>query len=234
MEGCDLRVAVLTLTRDRLEYTQYCFERLESLAGCPYDHFVYDNGSDDGTVQWLGEWFQGGDADHRRGYVLSADNVGVSRGMNGLFDRLPRYGMYDVVVKFDNDCELTVEGTLAAAAEVAATGGWIVSPQILGLNDPVPIDTDEIVAGYRVGSVPYIGGIFLAAPGFLYMEEGYRHDETNPIWGMDDVALGGHWKGRGGKLGYLLDYPSNHYETTQGQRERYPQYFKRKDEEFAA
>ena len=50
-----MKFAVLTLTRDRLEYTQHCFETLRQNAGCDYDHYVLDQGSEDGTRVALAE-----------------------------------------------------------------------------------------------------------------------------------------------------------------------------------
>ena len=216
-----MRVAVLTLTRDRLDYTKHCFQRLHDLAGCDFDHFVLDNGSQDGTQEWL-----------RNEYVpwwldLHQENIGISRGLNALLDVVDGY---DVVVKFDNDCELIVPDTLKVACEVAMTGDWIVSPHIQGLNEPPPVQQQAEVLGCRVGIPPLIGGIFMAAPGSVF--NSYRHDEANPLWGMDDVNLCGWWKSQGKQIGYLIDYPAFHYETTQGQRERYPDYFRRKDAEY--
>ena len=49
------KIAVYTLTRDRIEYTKECFAMLESKAGIEYDHYIVDNGSQDGTVEWLKE-----------------------------------------------------------------------------------------------------------------------------------------------------------------------------------
>ena len=226
-----MRVAVLTLTRDRLDYTKHCFQRLQDLAGCEYDHYVLDQASEDGTGWWLEQWMLG--AKHIRRTIFHApQNVGVSCGINRLLDISKQFGAYDVIAKFDNDCELVVPDTLKVACEVAMTGEWIVSPHIQGLMEPPPVQQETEVLGYRIGVPPLIGGIFMAAPGWVF--DSYRHAETNPLWGMDDVNLCGWWKARGHQIGYLTDYPAFHYETTQGQRERYPDYFVRKDAERAA
>lgn len=225
-----MRIAVLTLTRDRLDYTKHCFARLQSLAGCEYDHYVLDQASEDGTYQWLQEWMAEAidGLVGRRTILRSPENVGVSCGMNRLLDIL--YGTYDVVVKFDNDCELLVQDTLKVAAEVAMEG-WIISPHIKGLIDPPPVQEEVEVLGHRVGIPPLIGGIFMATPGRVF--DTYRHNETNPLWGMDDVNLCSWWRSQGHGFGYLLDFPANHYLTTRGQMEDNPVYYARKDREFA-
>ena len=99
-----MRVAVLTLTRDRLDYTQHCFATLHEFAGCDFDHYVLDQGSQDGTEAWLQET----DAE-----VVALDtNLGIACGLNLLLDESVNPADYDVIVKFDNDCELTLPNTL--------------------------------------------------------------------------------------------------------------------------
>lgn len=215
-----MSVAVLSLTRDRLAYTKHCFGLLHELAGCDFDHYVLDQGSQDGTSDWLR-------AEYAPTWVeLLPENVGVSRGINTLVDQARKRG-YDWYVKFDNDCELLTPNVLADAL---ADEKWILSPHIHGLNEPPPIQRETQVNGMRVGVPPMIGGIFMAVPAWVF--ERYRHDESNPVWGMDDVQLCHWFRGNGGDVGYMLDHHANHYETTKGQEQRYPDYFERKYAEF--
>lgn len=225
------RIAVLTLTRDRLEYTKHCFQRLTEYAGCPYDHYILDQGSTDGTVAWLERRTRA--ADHladttgtsvRDYFFPQPSNIGISRGMNLLLDEAVPRG-YDLFVKFDNDCEVTQPGTLARIAELA-DDQWILGPQVEGLNDPPGgIETVQH-KGAIVKVLGQIGGIFTCVPAWVYRE--FRYDENNPTWGMDDCQLSGWFQARGGRLGYIQDLHVNHYETTAGQWARYPAYFRQK------
>ncbi len=221
-----MNVAVLTLTRDRLAYTQHCFARLRELAGCPFDHYVFDNGSTDGTREWLQAEYANGNL---HALCLSRDNIGIHRAMNELLGNLDEG--YDVVVKVDNDCELTVPGTLLAVCECARLdASAMIGPVVNGLRSPMPIVSEKLVIvnetwvgggdirSYRVGVTPMIGGIMQPVP------NGHRYDETQPLWGMDDTALSAQAKW----CGQLLDYPVNHYRTTDGQHEDYPGYFERR------
>lgn len=213
-----MRVAVLSLTRDRLDYTKHCFATLHEYAGCDFDHYVLDQGSEDGTADWLRN-------EYAPAWVETLPcNIGVSRGINALLDRAQGYDWY---VKFDNDCELTTPNTLNDAC---ADEKWILSPHIMGLNSPPPVERETTVNGLRIGIPGLIGGIFMATPAWVFGQ--YKHDEGNPIWGMDDVSLCAWFKRNGGEIGYMLDYPANHYETTVGQEARYPAYWKRKVAEF--
>jgi hypothetical protein len=211
-----MRVAVLTLTRDRLEYSQHCFAALRKNAGCDYSHYVLDQGSTDGTPRWLMNGVY-------EGLVLRKENVGISSGMNELLDMAG--DSYDVYVKFDNDCELLQENTLRDVAALAAAGNAILSPRILGLNNP-PVPTGQFdISGERILDIPQVGGIFLAAPAALYAQ--FRYDENAPAWGMDDAHICSLWRQHGGRCGYVARLTANHYETTSGQHARYPDYFER-------
>jgi len=211
-----LKIAVLTLCRDRLEYTQHCFAALRQYAGCEYDHFVYDNASTDGTQRWLANG-------KYEGLILGRQNIGISRAMNELLDLVG--GGYDVIVKFDNDCELLMDNTLRDVCDLVIAGSAILSPRILGLNNP-PASTDMFtIADETILDIPQIGGIFLAAPASVYEE--YRYPDAGPVWGMDDAHICSWWRGRGGRCGYVARLEANHFETTNGQHLRYPAYFER-------
>jgi glycosyltransferase involved in cell wall biosynthesis len=194
---------------------------LRELAGCDYQHLVYDNGSKDGTADWLRK-------DYAPDWLITSEqNDGISKALNALLGHVDA----DVVVKFDNDCEVITEGVLRDAAElVYANPKWLLSPQILGLNSPPPVERETELAGHRIGITGLIGGIFLAANSNFY--SGFRHDEGNPLWGMDDVHACERMKRQGGQVGYLLDHRANHYETTEGQKATFPDYWVRKEREF--
>lgn len=226
--GWPVRVAVFTLTRDRIDYTRHCFQQLAELAGCNFDHFVLDQGSQDGTGQWLRSYYQ------PTGLITLDHNVGISRGTNLLLDLMrDEHDPYDVIVKVDNDCELVTDGALADAAyAVACEPNWLLSPTIMGLWSPVPISGEtKLAGGLRVGATGMIGGIFLAAHRSVYDQ--YRPADSNPAWGMDDVQICGWVHAHGGHTGYLLDQEAWHHETTVGQNTRYPEYLERKLAEMA-
>ena len=215
-----MRVAVLSLTRDRLAYTQHCFATLRDLAGCDYSHFVLDQGSTDGTGEWL---LAQDDLD----VTLLHENIGICCGLNLLLDEMLNPADYDAIVKFDNDCELLTQNTLRDVARLSVEWDALLSPKIHGLRNPPPVlgqvSADEETA---VDITPVIGGIFLAAPARIFAD-GYRHDERAPLWGTDDTALCADWRAKGGVVGYVQGYDANHYLTTEGQWADVPDYFDR-------
>jgi hypothetical protein len=221
-----VRVAVLSLTRDRLPYTKHCFATLQANAGCAYDHYVLDQASEDGTVDWLNEQ---DDLD----VVFASENIGINQGLNHLLDYSVDLDAYDVVVKFDNDCELLTPDTLNDVCDLAWRRDMILSPRIHGLRNPVPTISTALgvtppISGiaWAVDLTRIVGGIFMAVPAWVY-QGGYRYDPRVGLWGNDDSALSGWWQEQGRHLGYLQGYDANHYLTTDGQHADIPHYFER-------
>jgi GT2 family glycosyltransferase len=213
-----MNVAVLTLTRDRLDYSKTCFRTLRENAGCDYDHFVVDQNSADGTGAWL---LDQDDLD----VCLLSENVGISRGLNLLLDEALNPADYDVIVKFDNDCELVQPDTLRQVCELVMETGWFLSPKIRGLNNPPRVLVKALFGNTWIQETAQIGGIFLAAPAPVF--ETFRFNEHAPPWGEDDSELCYWQRQRGGHVGYVQHLEAWHYESTNGQHAHYPEYFAR-------
>lgn len=222
-----MKIAVLTLTRDRLAYTKRAFQQLRKYAGCEFDHYVLDNGSKDGTPKWLEREFE---KDNISFLCLQPTNIGIPDGLNVLLDELTTD--YDVVVKIDNDCELQEPDTLRDVAELTDLGSCFLSPQIGGLvNTPEP-SGEFLIDGETILDIPQIGGIFLSVPGWVYGRVGFRYTPNDLPPGYDDVEICHWFRSHGGRCGYVKDLWAHHMDTTKGQEERYPDYFNRKREEY--
>jgi hypothetical protein len=215
-----LKVAVLTLTRDRLAYTKRAFAALRRNAGCPYDHFVVDQGSEDGTAAWLRDY-------QPKGLWLLGGNIGIFRGVNLILETVCTRG-YDVIVKFDNDCEPRTAGVLADVARASYELQAVLSPRITGLNNPVPLLSVEQHGAWTVERTTMVGGIFSAVPAGFY--DGWHRSlpaDTVPGWGGDDSLVCAKARERQMIIGYLAEHHAAHIDTTRGQWARYPEYFAR-------
>ncbi len=213
-----MRIAVLTMTRDRVDYSAHCYASLLVNAGTDFDWFVVDQGSQDETQAWLGST----DAT----IIPLEDNIGICPALNLMLDQAFDPEDYDVIVRWDNDCELLTPNTLRDVCEAADDFGWILSPLVLGLRNQ-PAMTGTFRLGDKVvRETSILGGIFMAIPSDLFTDLDYRYDETNPPYAGDE-AICGWWREQGGHCGYLTDYQVNHYLTTDGQHHDIPDYFAR-------
>ena len=213
-----MNIAVLSLTRDRLAYTQHCFGSLLVNAGCDFDWFISDNGSTDGTVDWL---LENTDAT----VTAYSENAGISPAINAMIEDALEQADYDVIVKIDNDCELITPNTLKDVCELAFDRDEILSPVIHGLRSP----PNAYERSDGISYTPVIGGIFSAVPAWVF-KDGYRHPIIPTLDG-EDFNLCQWYIGQGGRVGYVDAYDAWHYEGTDGQHERYPAYFARREQE---
>lgn len=226
-----MRVAVYSLTRDRLEYTKHCFKTLQEKAGFDYDHFIYDNGSDDGTAEWL----RANKSNFKR-VIYSAVNKGISVASNEILDDIflteKSNGIrYDLIIKFDNDCEVISENIIGQIVEIYQSledfsPAYVLSPRVEGINNQPSRGRFVQIAGRRVGLTSIVGGLFHVVQRRVY--KNYRYNTELPkAWGQDDEFC--HFvKRRGGEVGYIEGLIVNHYKGTDGQAVDYPAYFERK------
>lgn len=238
-----LKVAFYTLTMNRLEYTKRMYEAMNKLAGYPFDWFVIDQGSKDGTVEWIKKHTRdqmvvppaGKERDQWRvalRYRLYEENVGLAKGWNNIVQFIKSEGKYDIIVKIDNDAEIITEGFLKAMVEIFERNRTVcLSPYVEGLEGSpggvlrqrVTGDSPYMMVNDRVlGFVPHLGGIVYATP--IKVWDGFKFDETYE--GNKDVLLSKHAREVGYSLFYMEEYRVWHIDGTAGQQKKYPEYFK--------
>lgn len=233
------RVAIYSITYDRLEYTKKCFESLYKTAGYEFDHFVVDNGSTDGTVEWLRQeagWIH---PDH---LVLNLHNVGISHASNQALDAIlesktgdvtnpPIRPYYDIIIKVDNDCLFLTDGWLKKMVEIWKSNHMMaLSCYVQGLRDN-PGGAPRIgygkIKGELIGMTKHIGGICCFTDASAY--EAFRFDEMMPKHGMQDLESSQNLIFKGFQMGYLENYYCSHGpQGTEQQQKDFPDYFERR------
>jgi glycosyltransferase involved in cell wall biosynthesis len=225
-----MKIAIFSLTRDRLLYTQQCFKSLRQNAGMPFDHYVFDNGSEDGTVEWLSNEYR---ESRSRWWIMSGGfNQGISKASNHCLREILQ-GDYDLILKADNDAFIRTPNIIPQICDVMADAGnnYILSPRVEGINRQPRRYQNTTLAGHPIGLTPIVGGLFHVVPAAVYrayMEQG-GYPETLPLAkGQDDHLC--HWfiTQRGGRCGYIEDLVVEHHRGTDQQAKDYPDYFRRK------
>jgi glycosyltransferase involved in cell wall biosynthesis len=220
-----MRIAIYTLTRDRLFYTQHCFETLRRKAGWVYDHFVVDNGSTDGTVEYLRGEMNGGRIRECR---FNAENLGNQGGNNQAVKMIGTH--YDLTVRMDNDCEVVTDGILDKIVQLFMAlddrHRCIISPRVIGIVNQPQRSYEETWGGFRIGFVARVGGIFRVCPTGVLSQFHWPEAGHSKVFG-EEMVCDWFWKGFG-RVAYAEDLVVNHFETTDGQARRYPEYHARK------
>ena len=226
-----MKIAVYSLTRDRLKYTQHCFKKMRELAGHPFDHYVWDNGSTDGTPEWLKQ-----NEINFKKVTYSPINIGIAGAANKLLDQIYQED-YDLIVKIDNDCEFLHENTFKDLArlytkkyeEMPHSQHWVLSPKVVGINAQLARSREFYFDKYKISETGHIGGLFYCTPAKLL--QNYRYPTIMPLGYGDDSEASKYLKSKGCLVGYIESMTVGHYMGTDQQALDYPEYHKRKLEE---
>jgi len=221
------KIAIYSLTMDRLEYTRHCFKRLKERSGMDYDHYVVDNGSKDGTVEWLKE-----NEKNFKKVIYNPENLGIGKASNQALEEISK-GNYDLIIKMDNDCEVETNGILREIAELYEekwtnkkyAEKYILSPRVGGINTNLKIVKQDWMGKFLISFTGMVGGLFMINTPMILKDFRYREDLRRI--GLDSQIC--HFMNQnGGRCGYIEQLKVNHYETTDGQAKRYPEYFEKK------
>src|SRR5574343_456374 len=151
------KVAIFTLTYGRIDYTKRMYESMTKSADYPFDWFVFDQGSDDGTGDWLMDEVK------PRYAHLNGSNVGITKGSNHLLDAIKKAGDYQIIVKVDNDCEFQTLGWLHSLVDLWKRNHMLyMSPYPEGLvYNPggAPRIGYSYIGPYFVEVTQHIGGL---------------------------------------------------------------------------
>lgn len=226
-----IKVAVFSLTHDRLEYTKECFDSLYDTACYPFDHFIVDNGSKDGTCEYLTK------LDNPNGMVrlkLNAANMGISIASNQALDMI-KDDDYDVIMKVDNDAFFKNQGWLAKMVEIhKAFPRFALSCYIEGLRDNpggAPRIDYMVVKDELLGYTNHLGGICHFVDARAY--DNFRWEEDSFLHGVQDMEFSQYLNKEGWFMAYMESWFVEHRDGTVGQHEKYPEYFKRREIEKA-
>lgn len=190
--------------------------------GYPYHHFVYDNGSEDGTVAWLTDEYS---QQRLHMMTLFPENRGLHVSLNQAHRDI---GSYDLIMQLDNDVEFKTKGWLKklVRAQRALGNGAMVSPRVKGLNNPPPAWASKHIGGFQFSFVDILGGICKLYP--RHSIEGFQYNERKPmaVGGATDMAA---WcQDKQIPQAYVEDVIVRHMDTTAGQEAAIPDYFSRK------
>lgn len=217
------------MTRDRLSYTKRTFSAMRKTAGMEYDHVVLDNGSEDGTQDWLKE-----NKNLFKKVILSPDNKGLWAGFEIIKKEANNFIDYDFVCKVDNDVEFPEKDWLKKLYDTAMSAvneKWVLSPYVDGLGSGLggaPRHNYTRINQERIGTTNHVGGICLFSDAKLFA--GFKCPPINILgkargW---DVFFCGQAKQKGYKVGYIEGIKVKHMDTTVNQEKNNPNYYNRK------
>lgn len=223
------KVAILSITRDRLEYTKKCFRSLVDSEGNTPDWYVIDNGSQDGTVEWLKCY------PRLKQVTTFTENQGLSVAYNTGVQSLMT--AYDYILHFDNDAYVVtpkIITNLLKHAENPMFKAFVLSPAITGIqNQPMRHKMYTPDEWSVLGEVHNLGHLCMLVPTPIYrhfMQEGGYKLNIPKARGHDTYFCA--WlQEKGYRMAYSEMDIVQHYRSTHQQALDYPEYYARKRSE---
>lgn len=217
-----MRIAIFTLTKNRSEYTKRMLKSLQDKTHIPFDHFVVDQASTDDTLKLLHKF------PHQLGkrYVYALDkNIGINRGVNFAIERMG--DRYDVIIKLDNDLEIETDSWLEQCLMVIRPK-LLYSPYIKGLIDNRGgVNRFNLMQG-SIGQTLFIGGICMIGLRRAWTIDSNGWTVPAPLHAGGDKDFCARLSLEGYVFGYKEDVIIKHMDTTVGQYEKYPEYFRQR------
>ena len=213
------KVAVYTLTWNRLNLTKQMWKALKENTKYPFDWFVVDQASTDGTADWL--------KGKVKEYLVNNNNVGISKGSNQAVAEILK-GDYDIVFKIDNDTIMKTDSWLERIVDVWERNKMLaLSPYIEGLRDNpggAPRIGYTTIGKEYLGITRHLGGCFIGVSRRAY--EGWKWNEKTFLHGVQDLEFSKHLLENRYMLAYLEGIRAEH--NTQEQEERLKDYFEQR------
>jgi len=220
------KVAVFTLTMNRLEYTKMMFATIRNTTSAPFDHYVVDNGSTDGTVDFLKELKSQGII---KDFIANDENHGIPVSSNQALDMI-NPDNYDYIIKVDNDAKFKTKNWLEDFIGIYSRGQMMcLSPYIeglVGMPGGSIRQTYGMVEDQFLGMVNHLGGIFVMAPAKIY--DKWRWPISGFMQGGNDVIFSNYVQNLGYQMAYVENHRIEHFEGTLGQEKKFPEYFSEK------
>jgi GT2 family glycosyltransferase len=201
-----MKIAIFTMTMNRLDFTKQMMSSLDKNTHIPFDHYVIDQGSNDGTLEWLKTFtYKSG-----RLYVFPLSrNIGLNAGDNFSLDKIGKE--YDIIIKLDNDALIITDDWLERCLNVLKPK-LIVSPFVLGLmlnRGGIPrYAYDEST---KLGYTPALGGICLIGYSRAWLKDSGGFDPSSPVSSHhDDMEFCDRLRLSGYKFAYKEDIEIQH------------------------
>ena len=219
------KVCVITLTYNRPEYIERSFESLYKRAGCKFEHFVFDDHSDEETQEKL---------------QILKKKYGFNLFVNGT--RMEIYKSfywnlryipldYDYYVKLDSDIELLSDDLFVEMIEnfkyPEKIGGITIRAE--GVRNTDRYDSVmQFYGGHAIkNEAPIVYGCCMMFPNVMFKTfkrlEEKELERTVEKWGIDSILLD-HAK-KIGKFLIIEDLSVYHIDNTYGQRKHNDCYF---------
>ena len=219
--------SIVIVTYNRLEFTRMTIDRIFRNTKYPnYELIVVDNGSTDGTVQYLKRIEKKSRVSK---VIYSRDNLGKGRAANKGFALST--GQY--IIGLDDDMLVPMNWLtdLVNAIDIIPNVGWLSINLENFKSDPgcqFAPQYERKFGSYTVQETPGVGGFCVAMARSTYQRLGGYIESTK--YGLEDAEYNNRARSHGLLTGYLIEVVGVHLGSTEKEEKLYPGYSRYKQQ----
>ena len=205
-EGSQMTASIMMVTYNRLELTKQTLEDLFKTTDYPFNLIIVDNGSNDGTVDYLTDTLLNNKSEHLKEYniIQNKENLGIATGRNlALYKAIHQYNA-QWLVTIDNDV-LVPNGWLSEAIEILQSCPQFaaIGVNMEGVQYPMVTKGGKSFQEKPQGNLGTAAMIFRRS---LHEMLGYfNYSDYNKFYGLEDSDFGMRIRVVGFKLGYIKE-----------------------------
>lgn len=216
------KVSIIIRCLNRLEYTIKTISSIDKMAGMDdYEMIVIDQGSTDGTVEWLKSLDKEGY--YKLRYQLNSVNSGDAGGMKEGYNLSSDDCKY--IMQFDNDCEAITENFLKNIVDVMDDDDNVgcIMLKREGVRIQIRPNNVRMINNQQYGDIRSAVCCSIIRKDILD-NSNLWYDKEKIGW-LKDITSKNNNKY---KILKSLDNKVFHIDTTKGQSKKYPSYIKNK------
>jgi GT2 family glycosyltransferase len=193
-------VSIMCVTYNRLDMTQRTLKSLSKNTNVPYRLIIVDNGSTDGTADWLTKLFPQNDYCIGYDYHIHSENKGIAAGRNqGL--RIAEKYKDDWLSTIDNDIEVPFGWLKDCIDILEANPQFVMGVNMEDVRYPVVTLNGKSFQNKPQGNLGTACTVF---PRKLHEKIGYFNTEYE-LYGEDDADFFFRARVAGYQMGYIKE-----------------------------
>lgn len=217
-----MTASIILLTWNRLDLTQKTLDSVFANTNIPFRLIVVDNGSTDGTIEWLKAMPQDKLLCQSYDFIFNEKNMGVAGGRNqGIKLSADKYNDEWITI-LDNDIEVPTNWLKEATEIMTLNSKLFIGVNAEGVKYPL---IKRCGKEFQIKERGNLGGAALVIPKKLFEDIGYFTTEYKR-YGEEDACYSFRARCRGWEMGYIKE-PANH--TGEGEHDT-GEYRKYKDD----
>lgn len=196
-----MTASIILLTWNRLDLTQKTLDSVFANTNIPFRLIVVDNGSTDGTIEWLKAMPQDNPLCQSYDFIFNEKNMGVAGGRNqGIKLSIDKHNDEWITI-LDNDIEVPANWLKEATEIMTLNSKLFIGVNMEHVKYPIITRCGKT---FQIKERGNLGGACLIIPKKLFEDIGYFTTEYQ-LYGEEDPDYSWRARCKGWEMGYIKE-----------------------------